>query len=488
VEVAKQQRASQVDFRSKASNERGGTPFERAYSLPPDGLEPDSKYRAVLDWVWSFSARVRTPDEMAAQRAVKLERMRALLAALDNPERAFPTLLVAGTKGKGSTVAMLSACLAAAGLVTGRYTSPHLINWRERTCINSQPIEVDAVVALAEPIRRAIQRLPASLGQPTTFEVGTAFTLQYFAQTSNLDLAVIEVGTGGRFDATNVLEPLVSVISPISYDHVATLGNTLSEIGWHKAGILRASRPGILAPQFDEARVAVEREALSVGAHLEEVGREWRWTASTPAIGPVRIDSTSVDFEPLDVHLGLLGDHQRDNATAAVAALHALAKTQPRFAVSRAALLTGLAEVDWPGRLQVVSEQPLVVFDGAHNAASADVLRVALEAAFQFERLVLVLGLSEGKDAVGVLNAFSEIPCAAAVYLTRSQHERAAPPAELEPLVRAAMPRADVHVAEGVASALEAVMAAARPTDLVLVTGSLFLVGEAMVWWRRSPR
>jgi len=174
--------------------------------------EPEyAKYRAVLDWAWSYSARARSATDMAAQRAVKLERMRALLAALGNPERGFPAILVAGTKGKGSTVAMLSACLSAAGLRTGRYTSPHLVNWRERTCIDGQPISVDDVIAMAEPVRRAVEELPDAFGAPTTFEVGTAITLLYFAQAS-LEVAVVEVGTGGRFDATNLVEPLVSVV------------------------------------------------------------------------------------------------------------------------------------------------------------------------------------------------------------------------------------------------------------------------------------
>src|ERR671935_1321386 len=176
MEVAKQQRAS-----------LGGLS-----SLPPDSAEPDARYRAVLDWVWSFSGRARTADEVAAQRAAKLERMRALLDALGRPERSFPSLLVAGTKGKGSTVAMISACLSAAGLRTGRYTSPHLVNWRERACIDARPISTDAVLRLARPIRRAVEQVPSNLGAPTTFEVGTAFALAYFAQ-EQVDVAVLEV-------------------------------------------------------------------------------------------------------------------------------------------------------------------------------------------------------------------------------------------------------------------------------------------------------
>jgi dihydrofolate synthase/folylpolyglutamate synthase len=419
---------------------------------------------------------------MAAQRAVKLERMQMLLAGLGHPERAFASVLVAGTKGKGSTVAMLGACVQAAGLRTGRYTSPHLINWRERTCINGQPISVAHVIDLAEPVRRAVEALPADLGEPTTFEIGTAITFLYFAR-QGLDMAVVEVGTGGRFDATNLLEPLVSVITPISYDHTPTLGETLSAIAWHKAGILRPHRPSIAAPLAHEARAVVEAEASRLAARLEEVGREWRWSEIPTGI---RIESTHADFLPLETQVGLLGDHQRDNATTAVAALHALGSVASHLAVPRAALRAGLAGVDWPGRLQVLSERPLIALDGAHNAASAAVLRAALEKYLHFNRLHLVLGLSAGKDTQGVLEALA--PRAHAVHLTRSHHERAAPPGELEPLVREAAPAAEVAIHADIESAIEAALAAARADDLVLVTGSLFLVGETLVWWHRSHR
>jgi dihydrofolate synthase/folylpolyglutamate synthase len=451
-------------------------------SLPPDALETDQTYRAVLEWVWSFSARPRSAEEMAAQRTLKLDRMQALLANLGHPERGLAAVLVAGTKGKGSTVAMTSACLQAAGLRTGRYTSPHLVNWRERACIDGQPIAVDEVITLAEPIRRAVERLPATLADPTTFEVGTAFALLFFAR-EMIEIGVIEVGTGGRFDATNLLDPMVSVITPISYDHTPTLGETLSAIAWHKAGILRAGRPAISAPQVDEARVVIEAEATRLATPLEEVGREWRWSEISTGI---RIESSQPDFEPLETPVGLLGDHQRDNATTAVAALHALESTQPRFQVRRSALQSGLADVDWPGRLQVLSDRPLLAVDGAHNAASAEMLRAAIDKYLRFERLYLVLGLSAGKDTHGVLEALT--PRAHGVYLTRSHHERSAPPRELEPLVRQVAPRVEVAIHDELVSAVEAALAVARPGDLILVTGSLFLVGETLVWWRRSRR
>jgi dihydrofolate synthase/folylpolyglutamate synthase len=415
---------------------------------------------------------------MAAQRAVKLERMAALLAALGNPERQFPSLLVAGTKGKGSTVAMLSACLHAAGYQTGRYTSPHLVNWRERTCINAAPISAAEVLNLAEPIRHAIGTMSQSLGPLTTFEVGTAFAFLHFAR-QRVQVAVVEVGTGGRFDATNLVEPEVAVITPISYDHTQTLGDTLSSIAWHKSGILRRDRPAVSAPQPEEARLVIEREAQTLNARLEEVGREWRWS---PHANGIRISSVDADFSPLDVEVGLVGDHQSDNATTAVASLHAI---RDGFTVGPDAIKEALRNVEWPGRLQVLGRDPLVVVDGAHNAASAEVVRHALDTSFQFERLHLVVGLTEGKDALGVLGALA--PRADAVYLTRSRHERSAPPAELEPLVRNAAPSAEVRLLPDAHEAFGAALKSATSGDMVLITGSLFLVGEALDWWRRSP-
>jgi dihydrofolate synthase/folylpolyglutamate synthase len=423
---------------------------------------------------------------MAVQRAVKLERMYALLGALGHPESRFAALLVAGTKGKGSTVAMLSACLRTAGYRTGRYTSPHLVNWRERTTIDAQPISTSDVVALAAPLRRAVDSIPPSLGIPTTFEVGTALTFDYFAR-SAVDVAVVEVGTGGRFDATNLVDTQVAVIAPVSYDHTQTLGSTLTSIGWHKAGIMRAGRPAVSAPQSAEALSVIESEARRIGTRVAIVGRDWRWSAAGVGAGTnerrIRVSATEADFEPLDTLVGLVGDHQRDNATTAIAALHAV---RGRFPVGNAAIASGLQSVDWPGRLQVLQREPIVVLDGAHNAASAEVVRRALDTEFSFKRLLLVVGLSAGKDALGVLGALA--PRAERVYLTRSSHERSASPAELEPLVRTAAPRARTLTFGEAPAALDRAVADAGPADLVLVTGSLFLVGEALEWWRRLRR
>jgi dihydrofolate synthase / folylpolyglutamate synthase len=421
---------------------------------------------------------------MAAQRARKLDRMQALLRALGDPQRGYPCLLVAGTKGKGSTVALLAACLREAGHRTGRYTSPHLVNWRERTWVDGQPISTEHVLDLLPTLRSAVAEVPDALGPLTTFEVGTALALLDFAR-EEVDVAVLEVGVGGRYDATNLVDPLVSVIAPISYDHTPTLGPTLTQIATHKAGILRAGRPGIVSPQPAEALSVIEQEASAAGAGLELVGRDWWWwTSDGDARAPITISSQAGAAHHGPV--GLLGDHQRDNATAAVAALQALAHARPDLRVHPAALQAGLANVDWPGRLQVLSERPLLVLDGAHNAASALVLRRALEASFDFGRLLLVLGLTAGKDARGVLEALT--PRADALFVTRARHERAAEPADLAGAAAALAPKLAVGIEPDLDTALRTALAQAAPRDLVLVTGSLFLVGEALVWWHRSRR
>jgi dihydrofolate synthase/folylpolyglutamate synthase len=454
--------------------------------LPPDAAEPDPAYRAALEWIWSFSGRPRSEQEMAAQRGRKLERMQALLAALGDPQRAFPSVLVAGTKGKGSTVALLAACLREAGHRTGRYTSPHLVNWRERTWVDGQPISAQGVLDLLPRVVQGVAEVPEEFGPLTTFEVGTALTFLHFAR-EQVDVAVVEVGVGGRYDATNLVDARVSVIAPVSYDHTPTLGPTLSQIAWHKAGILRAGRPGIVSPQPAEALRSIEAEAAATGALLELVGRDWWWTAEGDARAPITVWSKTGAVHRGSI--GLLGDHQRDNATAAVAALHALARDRPDLDVPDAALRAGLKTVDWPGRLQVLAERPWLVLDGAHNAASAQVLAQALTANFDYQRLLLVLGLTTGKDAHGVLEALT--PHAQALFVTSARHERAAVPTDLAAQARVLAPGLAATVEPDLDAALEAALAQAGPRDLVLVAGSLFLVGEALVWWRKkrsSPR
>jgi dihydrofolate synthase/folylpolyglutamate synthase len=418
-----------------------------------------------------------------------MERMHALLRLLGDPHQRYSSLLVAGTKGKGSTVAMLDSCLRAAGYHVGRYTSPHLLNWRERTWVGGTPVTTGQVLRLARPIQEAVQQLPPELGQPTTFEVGTAFTFLHFAR-ERVQIAAVEVGVGGLTDATNVLDPLVSVITPVSLDHTATLGTTLSSIARHKAGVLRTGRPAVLGLQPPEALSVIEAVAQTLHTPLVRVGHDWFWRSVPRSDGrdvasmPVMIESTANREFRLEAKLPLLGDHQRDNATAAVAALHELGALRSDLHVPGEAFRRGLAQVEWPGRLQVLTRNPLLVVDGAHNAASSRAVAQALRTYFSFRRLHLVLGLSAGKDAVGVMSAL--VPIAQTVYLTRSQNERAADPGELLGLARQVAPGIRALTSTGLSSALRAALSEADSEDLILVTGSLFLVGEAIAWAERN--
>ncbi len=454
--------------------------------LLPDALEPDPRYRAGLEWIWSFSAARRTPAEVARQRELRPERMRALLRRLGDPHAAFPSLLVGGTKGKGSVVAMLASCLAAAGYRTGAYTSPHLVNWRERTCVDGRPIATAEVRELLEPVRRAVEALPPAFGRPSTFEVGTLIAFLHFARVG-VDIAAVEVGVGGRDDATNVLDPLVSAVTPISYDHTETLGSTLTSIARAKAGIMRRDRATVLAPQPDEAATVLDHEARATGARLMWADSDWRWHREVRGQPPVmaqrvRIIRARSGEEVVAASLPLLGVHQCANAVVAVAALEALGEAWPAGPLARRAIRAGLERVQWPARLQVVRMRPLVVLDGAHNAASAQALRRAVREHFAYRQLHLVIGLTMGKDASGVLQAL--LPLAASATLTRSAHERAADPSGLSVLVGDLRPELPVQVRPHLPGALEAALERAGAADLVLVAGSLFLVGEALVWAR----
>jgi dihydrofolate synthase / folylpolyglutamate synthase len=298
------------------------------------------------------------------------------------------------------------------------------------------------------------------------------------------------VGVGGLTDATNVLDPLVSVITPVSLDHTATLGTTLASIARHKAGVLRAGRPAVLGLQPPEALSVIAAVAQTLHAPLVRVGYDWFWR-SVPRLNGRDIATTPIVIESiadrefrLEAKIPLLGDHQRDNATAAVAALHELGALRSDLRVPGEAFRRGLAQVEWPGRLQVLARDPLLVVDGAHNAASARAVAPALRTYLSFRRLYLIVGLSAGKDAVGVMSAL--VPLAQTLYLTRSQNERAVDPGELLALAHQLAPGTRAFALPGLPTALRAALAEADSEDLVLVTGSLFLVGEAIAWAERN--
>ena len=403
---------------------------------------------AALAWLYSLADQERgvgwnpraSPDSQW-----KLGRTRALLDLAGAPDRRLKIALVAGTKGKGSTCAMLASILDAAGARCGLYTKPHLQSYRERIRVDGTAVAPDDFAEAVERMRRLVRELPREAGEPTTFEVTTAMALEVFAR-QGCDMAVVEVGLGGRLDATNATDPLVSVITSISYDHTAILGRTLGAIAGEKAGILRSGCRAFVAEQRPAARRALERACRQVGALCQVV-------------------------PPLEAEVALVGAHQRQNAALAVQAARALSS------VDEAAITRGLAQLRWPGRFEVVeTTSPPVVLDGAHNGASAVALAKTLETYAAGRPIGLVVGINRDKDARAVLRPLLEV--AQCVWATQAaDNPRALNATELARICRRlgapAQPQPDLN------QALKAAMQHTSRQGLVCVTGSLMLVGQA---------
>ena len=433
-------------------------------------------YRQALREIWARSdydrGFIADPfgDRATAERG--LRRVAALLARLGNPHRRYGILHVAGSKGKGGTCAMLDAVLRAAGHRVGLLTSPHLHTFRERIAIGGAMLDESAFAALT---RRAVVAADAvaeddpALGPVTAFELLTAMAFDAFAA-AGCDLAVVEVGLGGTYDATNLVDPVVAAITRLDLEHVAILGTTLPEIAANKAGIVKAGRPVVVSPQDPAALATIEEIAAARGSRLLVGGRDWDWAGTSRSFGAIGPWGRHADLR-----LGLAGPHQVENASTALAALWCLAEAG--IAVPEAAIRAGLAAAFQPGRFEVVAGRrgPQVVLDGAHTPASAAALAATLDAECAGRRAVVVLAAGGDKDNVALARALS--PIAAAVIATRSRSARAAAPEAVAAAARAAGLAADT--APDVAAALDRATQVAGPKGLILVTGSLYAVAEA---------
>ncbi len=382
--------------------------------------------------------------------------MRALLDLAGTPDRRLRVVLIAGTKGKGSTAAFLASIAHAAGVSAGLFTSPHLQTYRERVRVDGAMLPATEFATRIDALRPLVTRLRRrhpTAGDPTAFELTLLLALGAFAD-RGCALAIIEVGLGGRLDATNALDPAVSVITSVSYDHTAVLGRTLAAIATEKAGIVRRGRPALVAVQRPAAAQAIARVAKRAGADVRVIA-------------------------PLGMHadVGLTGDHQRQNAALATAAAQALG-------IGRPAIPTGVRVATWPARFERVRGRPAFVLDGAHNGASAEALARSLRTERAGRRLVLVIGIARDKDARAVLRPL--VRMASAVIVTRSGSPRAAEP---EAVARIAKRTAGVTItmAPDVRAALAAARASAGPDGLVCVAGSLALAGDARTALRLVP-
>lgn len=457
-----------------------------------------TQYEAALAFLWQRIDYERALAVSYSEREYKLDRMRELLARLGDPQTGLPIVHVAGTKGKGSTAAMAAAVLRAGGYRAGLYSSPHLHAIEERMAIDGQNCPRPEFARLVERLRPIVEsmdaaaaRVPGECG-PTYFELTTALALMHFAD-RRVDAAVLEVGMGGRLDSTNVCQPLVSVITSISFDHTKQLGDTLALIAGEKAGIIKPGVPVVSGVLPDEPREVIEAVSRNAGSRLVQLGRDFDYRYR-PALAHDRSDERpqfdycshhgngSGERDWRAIELNLLGRHQAANAAVALAALEQLG--QHGFRIEEPAVRAALKGVRWPARVEVVGRRPTIVIDAAHNLASAAALIETLDESFAPERRILVFASTKEKDLRGMLGLL--LPrCEHTIFTRYLNNPRYVPPEELAEL--AAELGFSCQLAADPASAWQQVRQLARPNDLICVTGSFFIAAEMRDEIDRQP-
>jgi dihydrofolate synthase/folylpolyglutamate synthase len=425
-----------------------------------------------------------------------LESIARLLQAVGDPHRRFPSILIGGTNGKGSTAAFLASILQAAGYRIGLYTSPHLLDFTERIRVDGQGISSIEVARLTDELRSIVADLfpaprtphlvprtsdlaprtsdptPRTSSHPTFFEVTTALAFLHFARTE-VDFAVIEVGLGGRFDATNILDPEVAVITNIALEHQEYLGRTLGAIAAEKAGIVRKGSHVVTAADSPEALAVIAGACRAQGATLLDIRDACDWQISRSDLSEQRFILAQAGEPTGEFTIRLLGRHQVTNAATAIAAARLLRARGAH--IPEGSIREGLRLTRWPGRLQLFPGHPLVILDAAHNPAGAKALRGFLEEQQFAGRLILVFGVLKDKDWTAMLQELG--PLARRVILTRPESDRAADP---RGLVEAERFCAKLEILEDVPEAITLARAVAEPQDVIVVTGSLFIISAAL--------
>ena len=435
--------------------------------------DTETAYNQALDYLYSFVDYSLKHSSELAKAEFNLDRMFALMEELGDPQAKYPVIHVAGTKGKGSVSALCASALQAAGYRTGLYTSPHLLDYVERIQVDGEPISHEQMIDLVEEVKPAVAKIP----KLTTFEITTALGLLAFSR-NDVNAAVIEVGLGGRLDATNIVTPRVSVITSLSYDHMAVLGDTLAKIAGEKAGIIKERVPVVSAPQTDEALEVLERVAKGKGCPFVLVGRDVKFERLDSSLDgqSLRIVD-NLQTSTLNVQLPLLGGHQIQNAATAYAALKASGLT-----ISDEAFQKGFSQVKWPARFEVARRDPPVIFDSAHNQDSFAKLRETLEEHFPEKKVYLIFGASEDKNIPGM---FAEMkPKIRKLIVTRADHPRALEPETIIQLADQA--RLESEAVQPVESAFgRALDLSEKDGSIVLSAGSMFVTAEVMKAWNK---
>ena len=430
-------------------------------------------YEEALDWIHSI-------ERFGMNQG--LERIEKLLDLLGNPHRSCNYLHIGGTNGKGSTAAFVASIMEEAGYRVGLYTSPYLVEFTNRMAINGQDIPREQLVELVQRVKPLTEKIAAdpALGQPTEFEVVTALAFCWFAEESP-DLVILEVGLGGRLDATNVVQPLVSAIATISLEHTQVLGDTVEAIAREKAGIIKAGAP-VVTQAGGAALSVLEDVCREKDVPLYHLGKHFHAQIDTQDAGGQVFHYQGLYGDYHALSIPLLGDYQVRNAALAIAAGELLC--QNGFSISEAALRAGLDKTRWPGRLELLRRSPLVVIDGAHNLEAFQGLRRGVRQTFQYGRLILVLGILSDKAAENILAEI--LPLADRLILTKPNSPRAADPHTLQKIVSDMMPELPCEISPEIPAAVDLALKEAGDEDLVLIAGSLYLVSDARHYLKTS--
>lgn len=433
----------------------------------------ENSYNNTLDYLYSFVDYSLKHSSELAKADFNLDRMYLLMNALGNPQNDYPCIHIAGTKGKGSTAALCAAALQASGRKVGLYSSPHLQDFAERIQVNAQPIQHSDLVTLVNFIKPFVEKIP----KLTTFEITTALAFLYSSQVK-VDIAVIEVGLGGRLDATNVITPLVSVITSLSFDHTQVLGNTLTSIAGEKAGIIKPGIPVVSSPQKLEALKVLETIAAERGCEFTLVGRDFLSQSLDHSLAGQRLKIIDSSQNQVEMEIPLLGMHQVDNAVTAFAALK-----KSGIGISDDQIRKGFSSVHWPCRFEIANLDPTVIFDSAHNEDAFVRLTDTLETYFPAQKIVLIFGVSEDKHVFQMLKVIQ--PLVDTLIVTHADHPRALEPEKISVIAQDV--KINFETVTPVVSALERALEIAKKNGSIIVSaGSMFVTAEVKTAWQRK--
>jgi dihydrofolate synthase/folylpolyglutamate synthase len=432
----------------------------------------DTAYQATLEYLYGFVDYSLTRHLRYSPEKFNLERMREFMAVLGNPHLKYPTIHVAGTKGKGSICAMIANVFKVSGFKVGLYTSPHLQEYTERIKINDLEISKPVFVKLVEEIKPAIKQIK----NLSTFEITTALAFLYFFH-NKVDCAVIEVGLGGRLDATNVITPIISIISTISKDHVKILGNTFEKIGIEKAGIIKENVPVVISQQKPRIKRLFKEISRARNSEFHYVQDEIIYKF-------IQQDLKGQDFIILDkndnqffFHLPLLGFHQITNAMTTFLALKLV--SQKGFQISNQKVEEGFRSVKWPGRFEVLSQKPLLIIDSAHNTDSIRKLLKTVKSVLPDKKIILIFGASEDKDIIGMLRIM--LPTTSVLITSQSTHPRAM---NSDKLLKLANKLGKIGLSiESIQQALSKAIETYDNNSVIIVTGSIFIAAAVREIW-----